>query len=377
MQFRPNETQQQLEDSVQRFAQDHEDAAIWRSTVRERHAFRAEVWQQMADMGWLGIAIPEQYGGAGLGARECGIVLEGFGRALLNEPYWSTAVFGVQILLAAATPAQQQSLLPRVADGTLRLAVALAEPGTRYDWTDVQCSARRVAAGWQISGRKIAVLDGAVADRLLLLARLEDGTIALFCVDAGAPGLRRHDTITLDERRCSDFVFEGMLVAEDARLSAVADALVAMQHAIDHALVGLAAESVGAMAAVLRTTIDYLKTRKQFGKPLAEFQVLRHRVADMVMATEQTRSLALAAANALDGEPGLGARFAAAAKVQAGQAGKFVGESAVQLHGGIGVTDELHVGHFFKRLLCIDVLLGDAAFYLRRVADLDPGLQAG
>ena len=128
---------------------------------------------------------------------------------------------------------------------------------------------------------------------------------------------------------------------------------------------------------VILTTIDYLKTRKQFGKPLAEFQVLRHRVADMVMATEQTRSLALAAANALDGEPGLGARFAAAAKVQAGQAGKFVGESAVQLHGGIGVTDELHVGHFFKRLLCIDVLLGDAAFYLRRVAGLDPGLQAG
>ena len=155
MQFRPNELQQQLENSVQRFAQAHEDAEVWRVGARECGAFRPQVWQAMAEMGWLAAAIPEEFGGLGLGARECAIVMEGAGRALLLEPYWSTAVLGVQLVLAAGTPQQKQELLPQVAAGSLRLALALMEPGTRYDWTDVQCEARRAGSEWRISGRKI------------------------------------------------------------------------------------------------------------------------------------------------------------------------------------------------------------------------------
>ena len=372
MQFRPNELQQQLENSVQRFAQAHEDAEGWRAGARECGAFRPQVWQAMAEMGWLAAAIPEEFGGMGLGARECAIVMEGAGRALLLEPYWSTAVLGVQLVLAAGTPQQKQELLPQVAAGSLRLALALMEPGTRYDWTDVQCEARRADSEWRISGRKITVLDGALADRLLLLARTGKAELSIFCVDAKARGITRRDSITLDERHCCDYVFDDVAVADGARLGGALSAAQAMQKAIDYAMVALAAEAVGAMSAVLRSTVEYLKTRKQFGRPLSEFQALRHRVADMVMATEQTRSLALMAAMTLDENPSQAARLATAAKIQAGQAGRMVGESAVQLHGGIGVTDELHVGHYLKRLICIDLLLGDANFHLKRFADTDP-----
>jgi alkylation response protein AidB-like acyl-CoA dehydrogenase len=376
MQFRPDELQQQLEDSVQRFAQAHEDVASWQLAARERGAFRPEVWKAMADLGWLAAIIPEEFGGMGLGAREAAIVMEGMGRALILEPYWSTAVFGVRLLLEAGTRAQQEQWLPRVADGSLRLAVAVMEPGTRFEWTEVRCTARREGERWRIDGRKVAVLDGAVADRLLLLARADDGESAIFCVDAQADGIRRRDGIALDERSCSDFSFDGVLVPEGARLGVSGCAVAGMRKAMEFAMAALSAESVGAMSALLRTTVEYLKTRKQFGRPLSEFQVLRHRVADMVMATEQTRSLALMAAMMLDAQPEQATRWAMAAKIQAGQAGRFVGESAVQLHGGIGMTDELHAGHYLKRLICIDVLLGDSAFHLKRFGDTDSALPA-
>jgi alkylation response protein AidB-like acyl-CoA dehydrogenase len=375
VQFSKNELQQQLEDSVQRFAQDHGGLDTWRRAARQEGAFRPAVWRAMAEMGWLAAAIPEEFGGMGLGARECAIVMEGLGGALLLEPYWSTAVFGVQLLLAGASREQQHALLPEIAKGSLRLAVALAEPGTRYEWKDVRCRARREGGQWRISGSKVAVLDGGVADRLLLLARVEDAAgIALFCIDARGPGIRARHGISLDERHCTDYLFEDAPVPADARLAGATPAAAAMEQAITWALAALAAESVGAMSAVLRITIEYLKTRRQFGKALCEFQALRHRVADMLMATEQTRSLAVMAAATLDSESARADRVAAAAKIQAGQAGRFVGESAVQLHGGIGVTDELQVGHYLKRLLCADLLLGDASFHLKRFADTDPQL---
>jgi alkylation response protein AidB-like acyl-CoA dehydrogenase len=373
VQFRPDELQQQLEDSVQRFALAHEDVVSWQVAARERGAFRPEVWQAMAEMGWLAVAIPEQFGGMGLGARETAIVMEGLGRALILEPYWSTAVLGVRLLLAAGTAAQQREWLPRVADGSLRLAVAVMEPGTRYEWEQVQCTACRDGEHWRISGQKIAVLDGAVADRLLLLAHTGPGETSVFCVDARATGIQRRDGISLDERHCTDYVFEGLLAPEAERLAGLGG-VKAMERAMEFGLAALASESVGAMAAVLRSTIEYLKVRKQFGRALSEFQVLRHRVADMLMATEQTRSLALMAAMTLDADSAAAGRTATAAKIQAGQAGRFVGESAVQLHGGIGVTDELHVGHYFKRLTCNDLLLGDAPSHLQRFADADPAL---
>jgi len=372
MRFARTEVQQQLEDSVQKFVQAHGGMTEWRRGAREQAAFRAPVWSAMAQMGWLAAAIPEEFGGLGLGARECAIVMEGIGGGLLLEPFWSTAVMGVRLLVAGASQEQQQALLPEIAQGSLRLAVALNEPGTRYDWQDVRLAARREADGWRLQGRKVAVLDGGIADRLLLLARVAGADeVALFCIDAHGAGIKRRDGISLDERHCTDFVFDDAAVPASARLMGRLAPLQAMHNAIEWGHAALAAEAVGAMSAALGATVEYMKTRRQFGKTLSEFQALRHRVADMVMAVEQTRSLALMAAASIDDASAGATRIVSAAKIQAGQAGRFVGESAVQLHGGIGVTDELQVGLHFKRLLCIDFLLGDAGFHLQQLARRD------
>jgi len=367
-----NQQDAQFEDSVNRFVRDQEGVETWRDAVRECAGFRPDVWKTFADLGWLAVGIPEDFGGLGMGAREVNLIMRGLGKALVSEPYWSTAVFGTQLILAAGTLAQKQQWLPQIAEGRLRLAVALMEPGTRFEWHTLRCSARRVGHDWRISGRKIAVLDGALADRLLVPARTEEGEALLFCLAADAPGITRRDTISLDERWSSDYVFDDVRVAEDQRLSGAASLQAAMQPALAHARAALAAEAVGAMEAAVHATIEYLKTRKQFGQTLSEFQVLRHRVADMVMALEQTRSLAGMAARLLDEKSASAQRLALAAKVQAGQAGCFVGENSVQLHGGIGVTDELHVGHYLKRLLCIDILLGDSGYSLKAFAQYDP-----
>jgi butyryl-CoA dehydrogenase len=384
MQFSLTDEQRQLRASVERFGSDHYGFEAWRTAARSDPGFRSELWRAMADMGWLAVAVPEAYGGLGLGARERAVIMEGLGRSLALEPYWSTAVLGAELLLAAGSEAHKRDWLPKLAEGSLRLAFAFPEAGTRYDWTRVSCAAERVAGGYRLRGRKIAVLDAPAADRLIVLARTGGAPdarqgLSLFCVDAAAAGLTRRDFLTIDERRCADIRFDGVLVDEALRLGAEGAAADAVQQAMDHAAIALCAESVGAMFAVLEQTVAYLKTRRQFGKFLSEFQALRHRVADMVMAAEQTRSLAaMAASAAIDSSGTALSRIASAAKAQAGEAGRFVGESAVQLHGGIGVTDELAIGHYLKRLTAIDFLLGDAAFHRGRFADLDPALaQAG
>lgn len=377
MRFDLTDEQAQLSGSVERFVREHYDMAAWRTAARSPEGYREALWQRMASMGWLGATIPEAYGGLGLGDRERAVIMEGIGRGLIQEPYWSTSVLGVELVLAAGTQHQKQAWLPQVAEGRWRLAFACWEPGQRYDWQAGSCIAEEVPGGYRLTGRKIAVLDAPCADRILVLARTggpgQAGVgLALFCVDAHAAGLGHRTFRTLDERRCADLDFHQIFIAAADRLGEGDDVSPAVQSAMDRAMVALCAEAVGAMSVALQSTIDYLKTRKQFGRQLSEFQALRHRVADMVMATEQTRSLAWMAALSLDGEPAQRMRLAAAAKVQAGQAGRYVGESAIQLHGGIGMTDELHVGHYFKRLLSIDFLLGDAPHHLRRLAELDP-----
>ncbi len=370
MQFALTQEQTQLQDGVQRFVREHYGLQAWRLAARQAPGFREALWRQMADMGWLAVGISQAHGGLGMGARELGVVMENLGAGLVLEPYFSSAVLGAKLLQTAGSDAQCREMLPQVADGSLRLTLALHEPGMRYDWTRANLQAHADGDGWRLSGEKSAVLDGPSAQRLLVVARASEG-LALFCVDAEAQGLRRKDYPTVDERRCSDFVFDQVRVGAGQRLAAQGDAQAAVQEAIDWSVVALGAEAMGAMSVLLQSTVDYLKTRKQFGRPLSEFQALRHRVADMLMAIEQTRSLVDSAAMALDAQSSDASARASAAKVQAGQAGRFVGESAVQLHGGIGMTDELHLGHYVKRLMAIDFLLGDSAYHLQRFAGLD------
>lgn len=370
MQFTLTDEQQQLRDAAARFVRERYTFSAWRRCAREMNGFDAATWRHMAGLGWSAVAVPETYGGLGLGPRAQGIIMESLGAGLVLEPYWSSAVMCAELLRLAGTEAQKSTWLPRIADGTVRGAFSLLEQGTRYDWLAVACEARRSGDGWTLWGDKLAVLDAPHADGLMVVARTSGAPgdargLSLFWVRAGAPGLRRRDFRTVDERCASDLVLEGMQ-AELVGSEGEAARLVAQ--AIDCGIAALCAEAVGAMASAVDATVSHLKTRRQFGRPLAEFQVLRHRVADMVMALEQSRSIAALCALSQDEPPAERARTAAAAKAQIGSAGRFIGESAVQLHGGIGVTDELQVGHFMKRLLAIDILLGDTRHHLSRMA---------
>jgi len=365
--------QQQLRDAATRFVRERYSHADWRRRARQDGGFDAGTWRQMADLGWTAVAVPEAHGGLGLGARERGVLMEAFGAGLVLEPYWSSAVMCAELFRLAGTRAQQSAWLPRIADGSVRGALALLERGTRHDWTAMACGARRNGDGWTLHGDKLAVLDAPVSGHLMVAARTggqpgDTYGLSLFWIAADAPGLSRTDYRTVDERHASDIVFDGVAVAAGALIGTEGQAGPAIAEAIDHGIAALCAEAVGTMAAAVDATVQYLKTRKQFGKPLAEFQALRHRVADMVVALEQSRSIATQCTLALDGGAARRAHTAAVAKAQIGTAGRFIGESAVQLHGGIGVTDELQIGHFMKRLLAIDILLGDTRHHLARIA---------
>lgn len=374
MEFGQTDDQRQLQDSVDRFVRERYSFESWRTFARADAGFSEENWRAMADLGWLAVAVPEAYGGLGLSVRERAVIMESFGRGLVLEPYWSTAVLGAELLLACGSEAQCQDFLPKLAEGRLKLAVALTEPGARFEWTHIRCRAERSGDGYRLNGRKIAVLDAPAADRLLVLARTggawdERAGLSLFWVGRDTPRITRRDFRTVDERRCSDLVFDDVQL-HDAQLIGVEGAAAdVLERAIDHAIAALCSEAVGAMTRLVEMTVDYLKTRKQFGRPLAEFQALRHRVADMVMATEQSRSLATLCSLHLEDGPKNRSYIAAAAKSQIGTAGRFVGQNAVQLHGGIGVTDELPIGHLLKRLMAIDTMLGDTSFHLKRIAD--------
>ena len=280
-----------------------------------------------------------------------------------------------ELISAGATDLQRAAFLPAIAAGDMVLAFAGSEPASRFETCDVQCSAQRNGDGWALNGAKIAVLDAPIADHLLVLARTDGERtsphgLSVFIVEPAAPGVTMRGYPTLDRRRCADIEFIDVHVGASALVGAESMAFPAVELALDHARVALCSEAVGIMDELVTTTIAYLKQRQQFGKPLAQFQVLRHRVADMHIACEQARSMAqMASATLLLGHPARSAN-AAAAKAQAGWSARFVGQQAVQLHGGMGVCNELRVGHWLKRLMAIDILLGNADHQVRRFGEL-------
>ncbi len=378
MQFTLTEEQQQLRDAATRLVRERYSFQTWRQRAREQQGFDAALWRDIAKLGWTAVAIDDRHEGLGLGPRERAVIMEAFGAGLVLEPYWSSVVLCAEPLRLAGSDAQQAQHLPGIADGSVRGAFALLEANTRYDWSAIACRAEKSGDGWVLRGDKLAVLDAPHAQRIMVVARTsgkagDTAGLSLFWVPADAPNLRRRDCRTVDERRCSDLFFDGVQVAAADLIGKAGEAAPAISEAIDHGIAALCAEAVGTMESAVNATVEYLKTRKQFGRPLAEFQVLRHRVADMVMALEQSRSIAALCTLSLDDEPQQRARVAAAAKAQIGTAGRFIGESAVQLHGGIGVTDELQIGHFFKRLVAVDVLLGDTRHHLARMAAMRQG----
>ncbi|HML14111.1 MAG TPA: acyl-CoA dehydrogenase family protein, partial [Xanthobacteraceae bacterium] len=330
-----------------------------------------------ADLGLLGLPFDEAHGGSGGGPVETMIIAEAFGRALALEPYLATVVLAGGLLRHAGTPAQHDAILPKVAEGSMLLAFAHAERQARYDLADVATSAKRDGGGYVIDGQKSLVLNGDTADKLIVSARVSgnrrdrDG-LALFLIDAGAPGVTRRDYATVDGLRAADVTLANVKAGADAVLGEAGKAFPAIERVADEAIAALCAEAVGAMAAMHELTLEYLRTRKQFGVPIGSFQVLQHRAVDMFVALEQARSMAMLA-TMMSAEPDARERRKAisAAKVQIGRSGRIVGQGAVQLHGGIGMTMEYKVGHYFKRVTAIDMAFGDADHHLGLLAKSD------
>jgi alkylation response protein AidB-like acyl-CoA dehydrogenase len=370
-----SEEQRLLRESVDRFVTETYTPELRRSTASEPLGFNQGIWKQFADLGWLAMPIAEAYGGLSGGAIETGILMEAFGRGLATEPYLSTVVIGASLIGSCGSDARRQSLLPQIAEGALRLAFAHCERAARFELSRVDTTARRTAEGWRLDGSKIAVLDGGAADQIIVSARVRDadgspGALSLFLVPAKAAGLSLQDYPRLGGGRACNLDLSDVRLPADARLGDDRDALGQIEAVVDRALAALGAEAVGITQTLLDRTIDYTRMRQQFGRPLSSNQVIRHRLADMATNCDEARSAALRAALLAESEPVARCRAASGAKAKIGKCARFVAEQAVQLHGGMGVTEELDIGAYFKRLLAFDTLFGSSAHHIRRHAAL-------
>jgi pimeloyl-CoA dehydrogenase small subunit len=376
MDFSLSEEQQLLKDSVDRFVREEYELETRRKLVGSDDGFSRDNWKMMAELGWLGVALPEEFGGIEGGPVETMVIMEGFGEGLVVEPYFATVVLGGNLILEAGNDAQKSELLPAMSGGELMMAFAYAERQSRFDLADVEFKAEKSGGGYVLNGHKGVVLHAACADKIIVSARTSGGSrdengITLFIVDAGAAGLGRRDYPTVDGLRASELTFENVQVGADAVLGEVDKGLPVIEKVVGKAIAALCAEAVGCMKVLHETTNDYLKQRTQFGAPLSKFQVLQHRMVDMFMEYEQARSMSyMVTLKCEDEDPVERAKAVSAAKVQIGNSGRFVGQQSVQLHGGMGMTDELHVGHYFKRLTMIDTMFGNKDYHLRRFSNL-------
>jgi pimeloyl-CoA dehydrogenase small subunit len=374
MDFDLTDEQRLLKESVERLMADRYSFEQRNRYQQEPQGWTRELWAQYAELGLLGLPFEEAHGGFGGGPVETMIVMEAFGRALVLEPYFATVVLGGGLLRVAGSAEQQAALLPLVASGERLLAFAHVERESRYDLSDVATSARKDGDGSRLDCDKSVVLHGDCADTLLVTARVSGAQrdregIGLFVVDATAEGVQRRGYQTQDGLRAAEVSLSGVRVGADGALGEPGKALPAVERAVDQAVAALCAEAVGVMASMHELTLDYLKTRKQFGRAIGEFQVLQHRAADMYVALEQARSMAVFATMMPAEQDATERRRAiAAAKVQIGRSGRKIGQEAIQLHGGIGMTMEYKVGHLFKRMTIIDLLFGNADAHLAELA---------
>jgi len=374
MDFDLSEEQRLLKDSVERLLADHYAFEARKRYMSDPAGWSRELWKQYAELGLLGLPFDERHGGFGGGPTEMMIVMEAFGRALALEPFLATVALGGGALRLGASEAQKSALLPKVADGSLTLALAHTEPQSRYDLADVATTARKEGAGYALDGQKSVVLHGDSADKLLVSARVSGAQrdragIGLFLVDAKAEGVSRRGYPTNDGLRAAEISLANVRVGADAAIGDPAAALPLIEQVVDGAIAALAAEAVGAMAAMHALTVEYVRTRKQFGVAIGSFQVLQHRAVDMLIAVEEARSMAMLATMMAE-EPNAAERQKAisAAKTQIGRSARTVGQGAIQLHGGNGMTMEYQVGHYFKRITMIDKMFGDADHHLALLA---------
>ena len=374
MDFDLSEEQRLLKESVEGLLKSAYDFEQRKKYMSEKGGWSPAFWAKLAEQGLLGLPFAEADGGIGGGGVETMIVMEALGKSLVVEPYLATVVLGGGFLRHGGSEAQRAAHLPGIIDGSKTFALAQLEKNSRYDLFDVSTTARKSAAGWVIDGEKFVVLNGGSAATLIVTARTRGGQrdttgIGVFLVPADTKGLTKKSYPTQDGQHAADITLTGVEVAADQMIGDPDNALPLIERVIDEARIALCAEAVGAMQEALTGTVEYIKTRKQFGVPIGSFQSLQHRAADMFVALEQARSMALFATVAADFEDAAErASAVAAAKVQIGKSAKFIGQQSVQLHGGIGMTMEAKIGHYFKRLTMIEQTFGDTDYHLRRVA---------
>jgi pimeloyl-CoA dehydrogenase small subunit len=374
MDFDLSEEQRLLKESVDGLLGSSYDFDARKKYMAEKGGWSRSVWNKLAEQGLLGLPFSEDDGGFGAGAVETMIVMEALGRALLLEPYLATVVIGGGFLRRGGSAEQKAAHIPGIIDGSKTFAFAQLEKNSRYDLNDVATSAKKKGEGWVIDGEKFVVLNGESADMVVVTARTKGGQrdasgIGVFLVPGNAKGVSKKAYPTQDGLHAADITFTGVEVGADAAIGDPEKALPLIERVVDDARTAICAEAVGIMDESLKTTVEYLKTRTQFGVPIGSFQTLQHRAADMFVALEQARSMSMFATMASDfDDPKERATAIAAAKVQIGKSGKFVGQQSIQLHGGIGMTQEAKIGHYFKRLTMIENTFGDTDYHLRRVS---------
>jgi pimeloyl-CoA dehydrogenase small subunit len=376
MDFSFTEEQTLLRNSVQKFVQNDYTFENRRMIAKSDAGWSKKNWSTFAELGLLGAPFAEDFGGLGGGPIETMIIMEEFGRGLVIEPYLGTVVLGGGFLRHGGTKAQKEKLIPELIEGKRVFAFAFAEPQGRYNFADLTVTAKKAGAGYTLNGHKAVVIGAPWADTLVVTARTGGGQrdekgVSVFLVDKKTKGVSTRDYPTVDGLRASEVTFENGALGADALVGEEGNGLKLIEQVTDEGIAALSAEAIGGMKVLNDTTVEYCKTRKQFGVPIGKFQVLQHRMVDMFMNYEQSVSITYMVTLKLGESETERKKAASAAKVQIGKAGRFIGQNAVQLHGGMGMTDELSVGHYFKRLTMIDTMFGNVDHHLKRYASLD------
>lgn len=371
MDFNFTEEQQLLTDTVRRFVREHYSFEARREILQSKQGWSRELWQQLAHLGITALNVPEEHGGLGGGPVDTMLIMNALGEGLVLEPYLSAAVITPALLTWLGDSKAAAELLPAIAAGERIIIVAHQEPKTRGELNHVATRAEKSGDSYALDGHKSVVMHGSAADEFLISARTSGKTgdrdgISLFRIPPQATGLKLKPYRTIDEQQAADIELTKVKVPAASLIGVEGRAFAAIEMAYELGLSAICGEAVGIMKAVNAATLEYTKNRKQFGQPIAKFQVLQHRMADMFLHSEQATSMSyLAAIRCIDPDAGERRRALSAAKVTIGQAGRFIGQQAIQLHGGMGMTDELIVSHYFKRLTAIDLTFGDTDFHIQ------------
>ncbi|TAM67974.1 acyl-CoA dehydrogenase family protein [Mycobacterium sp.] len=371
MDFNPTNEQELLRDGLARFFAGRYDLEKSRSAAKTGAGWQPEIWRAFAtELGILGATLPEDVGGSGGGPIELMIITEALGHALVVEPYVDTVVVAGGLLRRSGTPAAI-SLLGNIIAGTAIVALAAAEPASADRWQDVSTLAERDGDGWVLNGHKTMAVGAPLATHLLVTARTPgvDG-ISLFLTDVGSPGIAMHPYRTIDDRRAADLAFNDLRLGSEAILGEQGDTWPSVSRARDEGAAAICSEAVGCMRKVLADTVEYCKQRQQFGQQIGRFQVLQHRMVDMLLELEQSVAAVYLAILNLEADDATRARAVSAGKATIGRAARFIGQQAVQLHGGMGMTEELAIGHYFKRLTAIQYEFGTTDQHIARYAEL-------